>query len=107
MEVQPITLTRLIDRIEAAGWIERRPDPTDRRAVQLYLTDKAQPILAIMQERASETRERALAGFSEEVREALIETLRQMKRNLVEAESKTARGGSPGETKTAHGGGNE
>ena len=107
MEVQPITIARLIDRIEAAGWVERRPDPTDRRAVQLYLTDKAQPILALMQERASETRERAMAGLLPNVRETLIDTLRHMKRNLVEAEAKAARGGGPGETKSTHAGGND
>jgi MarR family transcriptional regulator for hemolysin len=107
MEVQPITLARLIDRIEAAGWVERRPDPTDRRAVQLYLTDKAQPILALMHERAAETRERAMAGLPSDVRETLIETLRHMKRNLVEADTESARGGSRGETKTAHAGGND
>ncbi|MDP6804677.1 MAG: MarR family transcriptional regulator [Rhodospirillales bacterium] len=107
MEVQPITIARLIDRIETAGWVERRPDPTDRRAVQLYLTDKAQPILALMQERASETRERAMAGLLPNVRETLIDTLRHMKRNLVEAEAKAARGGGPGETKSTHAGGND
>ena len=38
LEVQPITLARLIDRLAAAGWVERRPDPADRRAQRLYLT---------------------------------------------------------------------
>ncbi len=37
LEIQPITLTRLIDRMESAGWVERRTHPLDRRAVQLYL----------------------------------------------------------------------
>ena len=45
LEIQPITLTRLIDRMESAGWVERRTHPLDRRAVQLYLTPQSQPIL--------------------------------------------------------------
>src|SRR5688572_2340747 len=42
LEAQPITVARLIDRMESAGWIERRSDPLDRRAVRLYLTTKSQ-----------------------------------------------------------------
>src|SRR5687767_13222468 len=42
LEIQPITLTRLIDRMESAGWVERRMHPLDRRAVQLYLTSQSQ-----------------------------------------------------------------
>jgi membrane fusion protein (multidrug efflux system) len=53
LEVQPITLARLVDRMELAGWIERRSHPLDRRATQLYLTDKCQPILAEIQTRAA------------------------------------------------------
>jgi DNA-binding MarR family transcriptional regulator len=48
LEVQPITLARLIDRMERDGWVERRPDPNDRRAVQLFLTDKVEPVVAQM-----------------------------------------------------------
>src|SRR3546814_3360775 len=40
MEIEPITLVRLIDRLERGGWVERRPDPADRRVRQLYLTDR-------------------------------------------------------------------
>jgi MarR family transcriptional regulator for hemolysin len=45
LEIRPMTLVRQIDRMEDAGWIERRPDPNDRRARRLYLTGKARPIL--------------------------------------------------------------
>ena len=45
LEIQPITLGRLIDRMERAGWIERRADPNDRRAKRLYLTPAARPLL--------------------------------------------------------------
>jgi DNA-binding MarR family transcriptional regulator len=42
LEIQPITLTRLVDRMEKAGWVERRTHPLDRRAVQLYLAPRSQ-----------------------------------------------------------------
>lgn len=45
LEMQPISLVRVLDRLESAGLIERRPDPRDRRAVQLYLTPAAGPVL--------------------------------------------------------------
>ena len=54
LEAQPITVARLIDRMESAGWIERRNDPLDRRAVQLFLTPKCQPILEEIHARAAE-----------------------------------------------------
>jgi len=87
LEVQPITLARLIDRMEAAGWIERRPNPKDRRAVRLYLTAKAQPILSTMWDLAAETRAEAMAGLSDDRRKMMINTLRHMKQSLLEAES--------------------
>src|SRR5499433_2561733 len=46
LEIEPITLTRLLDRLEAAELVERRPDPGDRRARVLYLTPSAEPLLA-------------------------------------------------------------
>jgi MarR family transcriptional regulator for hemolysin len=45
MEMQPITLTRLIDKLCDNGWIERRGDETDRRVNRLYLRKAARPLL--------------------------------------------------------------
>ena len=45
-EVEPITVGRLVDRLEARGLIERRPDPADRRIRRLHLLPAAEPILA-------------------------------------------------------------
>lgn len=45
IEVEPITLTRIVDRMEESGWVERMPDPTDRRARLLHLTDKSREIV--------------------------------------------------------------
>lgn len=86
LDVQPISLARLIDRMETAGWVERRADPRDRRASQLFLTPKSQPILDEMWERAAETMEEALKGLSADQRRQIIERLQQMKHNLATAE---------------------
>lgn len=86
LEVQPITLARLIDRLEAAGWVERRPDPDDRRAQRLFLTAQVEPLLDDMRALSSATREEALAGLSETERRRLIEALKTVKGNLVRAE---------------------
>jgi MarR family transcriptional regulator for hemolysin len=82
LEVQPITLARLLDRLGERGWIERRPDPTDRRARLPHLTAQARPILARIFELGAATREDALAGIPPSDRDRLIETLLSMKRNL-------------------------
>ncbi|HEX3210617.1 MAG TPA: MarR family transcriptional regulator [Geminicoccaceae bacterium] len=86
LEIQPITLTRLIDRLEAAGWVERRPDPADRRVQRLFLTVKVEPLLDDMWALAAETREEAMQGLSDRERRQLLQTLQTIKGNLVRAE---------------------
>lgn len=86
LEIQPITLARLIDRLEEAGLVERRPDSSDRRAFRLYLTQKAQPLIKKMQAIAKTTREDAMAGMSAAQQEALFDSLNHMKSKLLEAE---------------------
>jgi MarR family transcriptional regulator, transcriptional regulator for hemolysin len=83
LEMQPISVARLIDRMEASGWVERRKDPTDRRAVNLYLTKKAAPILDELWDRADETQTVALEGLSPDQREALMKALETIRENLV------------------------
>jgi MarR family transcriptional regulator for hemolysin len=87
LELRPITLTRYVDRLQAAGWVERRPDPTDRRASRLFLTDAAQPVLTEMRAHAADTREQAMAGLSAAQRKQLLELLARLKQNLLAAES--------------------
>lgn len=87
LEIQPITLTRLIDRMESAGWVERRTHPLDRRAVQLYLTSQSQPILEEMHARAADTLSEATHGVSPRAQRQLIATLEQIKNNLGSAET--------------------
>ena len=87
LEIQPITLTRLIDRMQSAGWVERRTHPGDRRAVQLYLTAQSQPILEEMHARAADTLNEATHGVSPRAQRQLVATLEQMKHNLIAADT--------------------
>jgi DNA-binding MarR family transcriptional regulator len=82
LEVHPISVARLLDRMEAAGWVERRPDPSDRRAVNLHLKDTVQPILEKMFEFGAEIRAQAFEGIPEEEREKMTEHLAAMRLNL-------------------------
>ena len=86
LELEPITLARLLDRLQAAGLIERRPDPKDRRAHLLYLSAAAYPLLDRIFALAAEVREDALAGVAEADRGRLLDLLIEMKANLVAVE---------------------
>ena len=82
-----ITVTRLVDRMEKAGWVERRAHPHDRRAVQLFLTPRSQPILAEMHARAAETMSEATRGVAVGAQKQLLDTLDHIKQNLNAADS--------------------
>ena len=82
LEVEPITLSRHLDRMEEAGFVERRPDPQDRRARCLYLTDKARPVLERMRALGREVQAEALAGLGDEAERQIIELLEGMRANL-------------------------
>lgn len=82
LEVQPITLLRQIDKLEEAGLVERRPDPNDRRAQQLYLSDAAQPHLERIFSVGASLSESACAGMDESARQLIIELLQQIRQNL-------------------------
>jgi len=103
LEIEPITLVHQLDRLEAAGWIERRLDPEDRRVRLLYLTDRGRPILDRMHELGSETRAEAVAGLSPEEQDRLIDTLLRIKANLSAREAATqpaeTDGGAPARTR--------
>ena len=86
LEIEPITLVRQLDRLETAGLIERRLDPTDRRVRLLHLTAKARPILDRMRDLSLEVRAEALEDFTPPQQEALIETLLAIKARLTQRE---------------------
>jgi len=56
-------LTRIIDRLQEAGLVERTPDPTDRRAWRLHVTEKAQPVVGKLRAIADEMTADAFAGI--------------------------------------------
>ena len=84
LEVEPISLARLIDRLEKSGVVERRAHPTDRRMHTLHVTRKALPLLDELRVLGAATREEALAGISQDERDALAETLLAIKANLTD-----------------------
>ncbi len=84
LEIENITLTRHIDRLEDKGLVERRRDPADRRAWNLYLNAKVQPVLDRMRELSAMTRIEALNGISEADSERLIDQLLHIKANMLE-----------------------
>jgi MarR family transcriptional regulator for hemolysin len=86
LELQPMTVARLIDRMEAAGWVQRRPDPGDRRAVRLFLTPKAEPMIERIRALAAETRADAFAGLTPAALDAFYDTLHLIKGNLLRTE---------------------
>ncbi len=85
LEVEPITLCRMIDRLEDAGLVERRRDPKDRRAWQLYLTDKAHPILEELRATAAELTAQALRGIPDSEVAAMSALLNRIRDNLAAA----------------------
>jgi DNA-binding MarR family transcriptional regulator len=82
LEVRPVSLGRVVDQLESAGLVVRRPDPSDRRARRLYLTPKAEPMLRRLQTLGDAVRERALAGVPAGREAALIDSLERMRANL-------------------------
>lgn len=83
LEIEPITLTRMIDRLEDSGLVERRRDPSDRRAWQLYLTERSKPLLADLRIVADEMLEQTLAGIDHADRERLGDILNAIRANLI------------------------
>jgi MarR family transcriptional regulator for hemolysin len=81
-EVEPITVARLVDRLEARGLVERRPDPTDRRIKRLHLLPAAKPILETINEARELMNARITAGLDEKMRNTLIDALLVIKENL-------------------------
>lgn len=93
LEVEAITLCRMVDRLEDAALVERRRAPDDRRAWNIYLTDKSRPLLAQLRALGDEVGARALAGVAPADQAALAATLERIRRNLHQYEDKDAKHG--------------
>lgn len=82
LDLQPISLTRLLDGLAENGLIERRADPADRRAKRLFLTPAARPLLDHLSVVAEDLMGSALAGLDENDQEMLLKLLATVKENL-------------------------
>jgi MarR family transcriptional regulator for hemolysin len=82
LDLQPITLTRLVDRLCASGLIERRADPGDRRVKRLYLTPQARPLMDRLAELGHDLMGTVLEGFDVKTIERMIGELARTKENL-------------------------
>ena len=82
LDLQPISLTRLLDRLADNGLIERRADPNDRRANRLYLTPAAKPLLGRLSELGADMMETVLDGLDDRSIERMLKQLVALKDNL-------------------------
>ena len=82
LDVEPITVCRMVDRLQEADLVERRPDPADRRSWRLFLTGKAGELLAQLQPLGEQLEAEAFEGISSEEREAVLVTLGRLRNNL-------------------------
>lgn len=102
LELEPITLARLIDRMEEAGLMERRDDPGDRRAHLLYLTERAHPLLERGRALGDAVYAETFAGITDREREHLLDLLMRVRGNLSERRGDDeARAQSPRPRETA------
>ena len=84
LEIEPITLKRVIDNLENRGFVERRADQNDRRVWLLFMTSQSHSFLDEMRSLGEQTRSEALAGIDENERTRLARILETMKLNLIE-----------------------
>jgi MarR family transcriptional regulator, transcriptional regulator for hemolysin len=89
LDMEPIPVGRVIDRLEKTGFVERRSDPGDRRRWRLYLTPKAHAVVGEMDLIAGELRDDALRGIPREDLDAMMRTLARMKENLAAFDAAT------------------
>jgi DNA-binding MarR family transcriptional regulator len=82
MDLEPITVARLLDRLETAGLVERRPDPDDRRARRVYLRPAAHPVIEQLKKIGDELLGGALNGVTEHEIEIATTVLTRVRENL-------------------------
>lgn len=82
LDVTPVTLCRMVDRLAERGFVRRQADPRDRRAVRVYVAARGAPLVARMARIADQTRSRALKGVAARERDALLQLLGRLACNL-------------------------
>ncbi|MBK5105945.1 MAG: MarR family transcriptional regulator [Burkholderiales bacterium] len=95
LEIEKPTLGRLLDRLEAKGWVRREHDAHDRRVWRVHLTDEVEPALRTMRTLAAELRRDALAGISAAEREHFVDMLFAIKSNLLHSLAETPSAARP------------
>jgi MarR family transcriptional regulator for hemolysin len=85
-DIDPMTLVRILDRMESDGWLERRSDPTDRRARCLYLKSKGKPLVDDIWDLVDLTRREVFAGIPQKQISLLIVLLEKVRNNFTSLE---------------------
>lgn len=88
VEMEKAPLGKVLDRLEAGGWITRRPDKKDRRANRVYITDKIGGHIEHLRATTTQLYDDTLEGFSEVEREQIIQFLLRARQNLADIEKK-------------------
>jgi DNA-binding MarR family transcriptional regulator len=83
LEIERPTLGRLLDRLEAKGWVRREPDADDRRAKRVFLTEAVQAPMQTMRAVAASVRSDALSGLSATEQDRFVDALLKIKGNLL------------------------
>lgn len=83
LELERASLGRLLDRLEAKGWVRREADARDRRAKRVFLTEAVEPPMKTMRRIAANVRQDALSGLSPEEQDRFVDTLLAIKSNLM------------------------
>ena len=82
LDVEPITLSRIVDRLEEAGHVERTPDPADRRVWRLQVTEQAKPLVAKLQGVGHDLIEEAFEGIETRDLEQVRDVLARVRENV-------------------------
>ena len=89
LEVETITLCRMVDRLAEAGLVARRPDPADRRAWRLHLTDAARPLLGQLRALGDEVMAESVTGIAPDRLDVTIGALNAVRANLSNRAART------------------
>ncbi len=92
LEMEPIAVGRVIDRLQSSGFVERQPDPADRRRWRLCLTDQAHAVLDDMQTISLGLRRDAMKGISAAEIETTAAVLERIKSNLLALDAPASKG---------------
>ena len=101
MEVEKATAGRMIDRLVANGWVERRSEPGDKRVKRVYLTPEAERVHKRIWRVAEDTVEAALADLSARESKQLFTLLQRVKETLVSGADVPAKGAAVGAGRTS------